>query len=178
MNKYSFDLAWSDEDEGFIATSQEFPGLSAFGATAREALSEAEIALELMIESYEEDRVPLPQPRVRYEHSGQFRVRLPKTLHRALVEMSRLEGVSLNQFVATTLAERAGFSRGRKHEQRASRFAYSFLRVIESLRIADSEQVAGTNYPRWLEGVERVLIVPTESKTAATTAVEERRYVN
>jgi predicted RNase H-like HicB family nuclease len=60
-NKYAIQIFWSEEDGGFIAICQEFPGLSAFGES-REALHEAEIVLEAMIKSHTENNRPLPEP--------------------------------------------------------------------------------------------------------------------
>jgi len=62
INRYAIQIFWSEEDEGFIAICQEFPGLSAFGETREEALKEAQIALGLMIETYEEKGIRLPEP--------------------------------------------------------------------------------------------------------------------
>ena len=69
--KCSFRIQWSDEDEAFVATSAEFPGLSAFGETYQEALHEAETALELMIETYQASGIPLAgsHGKVDYERS-------------------------------------------------------------------------------------------------------------
>ena len=61
-NKYTIQIFWSVEDEGFIAVCQEFPGLSAFGETREEALREAQIALDSMIETYQGKNLPLPEP--------------------------------------------------------------------------------------------------------------------
>ncbi len=61
-NKYAIQIFWSEEDEGFIAICQEFPGLSAFGESREEALNEAEIVLNSMIKSYVSSGVPLPEP--------------------------------------------------------------------------------------------------------------------
>ena len=61
-NKYAIQIFWSEEDEGFIAICQEFPGLSAFGESREEALNEAEIVLNSMIKSYMSSGVPLPEP--------------------------------------------------------------------------------------------------------------------
>lgn len=61
-NKYTIQIFWSGEDEAFVAVCQEFPGLSAFGETREEALSEAQIALDLMIETYKSKNIPLPEP--------------------------------------------------------------------------------------------------------------------
>ena len=41
MFKYSINLTWSDEDNCYVATVSEFPGLSAFGDTPEEAAEEA-----------------------------------------------------------------------------------------------------------------------------------------
>ena len=61
-NKYTIQIFWSEEDAGFIAICRDFPGLSAFGESREEALSEAEIALDLMIEAYVSNGVSLSEP--------------------------------------------------------------------------------------------------------------------
>jgi predicted RNase H-like HicB family nuclease len=61
-NKYTLQMFWSEEDEGYIAICQEFPGFSVFGETREEALREAQIALDLMIETYQQKHIPLPKP--------------------------------------------------------------------------------------------------------------------
>ena len=61
-NKYTIQIFWSVDDEAFVAVCQEFPGLSAVGETREEALTEAQIALDLMIETYKSKNIPLPEP--------------------------------------------------------------------------------------------------------------------
>lgn len=61
-NKYTIQIFWSVEDEAFVAVCQEFPGLSAFGETREEALCEAQTALDLMIETYQNKGIALPEP--------------------------------------------------------------------------------------------------------------------
>ncbi len=61
-NKYAIQIFWSEEDEAFVAVCREFPGLSAFGETREEALHEAQIALDLMIETYRANDISLPEP--------------------------------------------------------------------------------------------------------------------
>jgi len=43
------------QDHGFIAVCEEYPSLSAFGATEAEALTELEGLVETAIEIYEEE---------------------------------------------------------------------------------------------------------------------------
>jgi predicted RNase H-like HicB family nuclease len=61
-DKYTIQIFWSVEDEAFVAVCQEFPGLSAFGETREEALREAQIALGLMIQTYQSKGISLPEP--------------------------------------------------------------------------------------------------------------------
>lgn len=99
MNNYQFNLVWSELDNEFMATCPEFPGLSAFAETAEEALAEAQIALELFIETYEEDGIALPEPHTKPQYSGQLRLRLPKSLHGQAAKLAADDDISLNQYI-------------------------------------------------------------------------------
>lgn len=108
MHKYSFRVVWSDEDNAYVATCPELPGVSALGASEDEALREAKVAMELYIEDVLESGEALPAPQTVREYSGQTRLRLPKSLHRLAAEMAEDEGVSLNQFIIDAVAARVG----------------------------------------------------------------------
>jgi predicted RNase H-like HicB family nuclease len=106
MFKYSINLTWSDEDNCYVATVSEFPGLSAFGDTPEEAVEEAKIAVEGFVKVYKEDGCPIPEPETLKPFSGQTRLRLPKSLHASLSQEALKEGVSLNSYVVHLLSER------------------------------------------------------------------------
>ena len=105
-NRYSFNVFWSDEDEAHVATCVEFPGISAFADSIEQAFAELRIALDLAIETYEAEGWQLPEPVAKAEtrYSGQFRVRLPKSLHAQLAARAKREGVSLNTLVVSHLS--------------------------------------------------------------------------
>lgn len=105
MEKYSINIIWSDEDEGYIATIPEFPGLSAFGDTPEEAIEEANIALAGFIETFKEDGCKIPEPQTLTTFSGQTRLRLPKSLHAKLSRQAKREDVSLNTYLVQLLSE-------------------------------------------------------------------------
>lgn len=63
MNKYEIILYWSDEDSVFVAEVPELPGCVAHGATQEEALSSAQDAIQLWIDTAREFGDPVPKPR-------------------------------------------------------------------------------------------------------------------
>jgi antitoxin HicB len=108
METFSIRIIWSDDDGGYIATSPEFEDLSAFGATPQEAAAQLESVVRVAIATYRDSGWPLPEPKRVHEHSGQLRLRLPKSLHGRLVEEADRDGVSLNTLIVTYLAQQVG----------------------------------------------------------------------
>lgn len=106
MFKYSINLSWSEEDESYVATIPEFPGLTAFGDTPEEAAEEAKIAAQGFIEVFKEDGLEIPEPDTWKEFSGQTRLRMPKSLHARLSREADKEGVSLNSHILSLLSSR------------------------------------------------------------------------
>ena len=49
-DRYTIEIFYSEEDEGYIAVVPELPGCSAFGQSEEEALREVKIAMDLWIE--------------------------------------------------------------------------------------------------------------------------------
>lgn len=61
--KYSIVIAWSDDDQAFVALSPEFDGLSAFGDTPAKAANEAQIAMQLFVDALKEEGQDIPTPK-------------------------------------------------------------------------------------------------------------------
>jgi predicted HicB family RNase H-like nuclease len=101
---YTYSISFDERDSVFVGRATEFPSLAAHGDTVEEALQEIRFIVEEVIRDLEEAGEPVPPPRADKSYSGKFVVRMPKSLHRALVEQAQSEGVSLNQLVVTRLA--------------------------------------------------------------------------
>jgi predicted RNase H-like HicB family nuclease len=65
MQKYEIVISWSDEDHVFLAEVPELPGCLAHGETAQEALSQAQEAMALWIDTVREFGDPVPEPKGR-----------------------------------------------------------------------------------------------------------------
>ena len=68
MTKYEIILYWSEEDGAYIAEVPELAGCMADGATAAEALAEAERVIQEWIVNGHElgGPIPVPKGRLRY----------------------------------------------------------------------------------------------------------------
>ncbi len=94
-----------DEGGGYLVEFPDLPGCMADGETVDEALSEAESAMKSWLETARSFGDSIPEPGISTKYSGQWRLRVPKSLHAALTLRAKLEGVSLNTLAAVLLAE-------------------------------------------------------------------------
>ncbi len=62
---YQIILYWSEEGQAFIAEVPELPGCAADGATYQEALQNVEIIMQEWIETAQELKRQIPEPRQR-----------------------------------------------------------------------------------------------------------------
>jgi predicted HicB family RNase H-like nuclease len=101
---YSYQAAWSEEDSGYIATCTELPTLSAYGESAAQAIVELQEAVTGALDILDQQGAAIPAARPLPSHSGQFRMRLPKSLHAQLARRAEDEGVSLNTLAVSFLS--------------------------------------------------------------------------
>lgn len=95
-----------DEDEGGYAISYpDLPGCITCGETLEGAIKNAEDAKRVWLEAALEDGVEIHEPDSLQNYSGQFKLRIPRSLHRSLAEHSRKEGISMNQYCMYLLSK-------------------------------------------------------------------------
>jgi antitoxin HicB len=104
---YTFELQNDPEDAWFVRV-KELPGCMSQGDTSEEAMEMIRESMELWLEIALEDGDPIPEPRELDDYSGKFVVRVPRSLHRDLVETADHEGVSLNQYITVALGRAVG----------------------------------------------------------------------
>lgn len=130
MCHYSISVAWSESDGMHVAACPALGGISALGASRRKAVAQLEKAIELALETYEAEGWPVPAPDALEEYSGQFRLRLPRSLHAWLAHEARRQGVSLNSLVTSMLSRARGGAetRGRRRQSASKAKAHKTAR--------------------------------------------------
>lgn len=63
MHKYEVIIYWSNEDQIFIAEVPELPGCMAHGPSQEAALTKANEAIQLWIDTAKEFGDPVPEPK-------------------------------------------------------------------------------------------------------------------
>ncbi len=97
---YRLEIIPDKEEGGYGARYPELPGCITCGETLDSVARNAEEAKKTWLLAALEDGLDIPEPvndnATRY--SGQFKLRIPKALHKALAEHARREGISMNQY--------------------------------------------------------------------------------
>ncbi|SMP50542.1 HicB family protein [Desulfonatronum zhilinae] len=109
---YSITLLWDEQRYGYIAYCPEFPELEAFSSSPATAAAGIEAQILARLNEMQGRGAPPPAPRHCVPFSGQFRLRLPKSLHAALSREAEEEGLSLNGYIQYLLAARHAASIG------------------------------------------------------------------
>ena len=94
-----------DKDEGdFVFSYPDLPGCITCGETIENAIENAIDAKKAWIETALEEGIEIHEPDSLEDYSGQFKLRIPRSLHRSLAEHSRKEGISMNQYCVYLLS--------------------------------------------------------------------------
>ena len=121
---YNIILGQWDDGEGpyWVARVAELPHCLIHGNTPEEAIREIEDVKKEWIKSNLERGLEIPEP-VSHNYSGQIRLRIPPSLHRALSDRAAIEETSLNQFMTAALAGAVSFpveeKRAKQRRERA-----------------------------------------------------------
>lgn len=102
---YRMEIVEDKEEGGFVVSYPDLPGCITCGETIESAVTNAQKAKEeWMIAAFEEG-IEIHEPDSLEDYSGQFKLRIPRSLHRALAEHSQREGVSMNQYCVYLLSK-------------------------------------------------------------------------
>ena len=95
---YRMEIVEDKEEGGFVVSFPDLPGCITCGETVESAVANAMDAKKAWLEAALEEGLTIHEPDSIEDYSGQFKLRIPKSLHRLLAEHSKREGISMNQY--------------------------------------------------------------------------------
>lgn len=101
---YRMEIVEDREEGGFVVSYPDLPGCITCGETIESAVANASDAKRVWIEAALEGGIPIQEPDSLEDYSGQFKLRIPRSLHRSLAEHSKREGISMNQYCVYLLS--------------------------------------------------------------------------
>lgn len=104
IDHYTYRVTWSPEDCEHVGLCTEFPSLSWLAPTPEAALLGIRQVVTEAIADMQASGEPIPEPLAEKHYSGEFRVRIPSEVHRALAMQAAEQGVSLNRLASAKLA--------------------------------------------------------------------------
>jgi predicted RNase H-like HicB family nuclease len=101
---YRMEIVEDKDEGGFVVTYPDLPGCITCGETIESAVANALDAKRAWLEAAFEEGTPICEPDSLDDYSGQFKLRIPRSLHRTLAEHSKREGISMNQYCVYLLS--------------------------------------------------------------------------
>ena len=111
---YRMEIVEDKDEGGFVVSFPELPGCITCGETIEAAVANARDAKKEWLAAAIEDGIEIHDPEDLEEYSGQFKIRMPRSLHRMLAEQSKREGISMNQYCVYLLSRNDAIARRRR----------------------------------------------------------------
>ncbi len=105
MKSYRMEIVEDKDEGGFVVSFPDLPGCISCGETIESAVANAQDAKLAWIEAALADGIVIQEPEQLESYSGQFKLRIPRSLHRSLAEQSKREGISMNQYCVYLLSK-------------------------------------------------------------------------
>ena len=102
---YKMEIVEDLDEGGFVVSFPDLPGCISSGSTIESAISNATKAKKEWLQVALKDGLRINEPDSINNYSGQFKLRIPKSLHRSLTEHAKREGISMNQYCVYLLSK-------------------------------------------------------------------------
>jgi predicted HicB family RNase H-like nuclease len=103
LDHYTYRVTWSPEDGEYLALCVEFPSLSWLASAHETALAGIRKVVAASVADMTTNGEVAPTPLAEKHYSGEFRVRIPPQVHRALALEAAEQGISLNRLASAKL---------------------------------------------------------------------------
>ena len=102
---YKMELTPDPDEGGYVVSFPDLKGCLTSGETIDDAARNAEDAKREWLVAAIDSGMDIPVPDTAEDYSGQFKLRIPKSLHRQLALNAKKEGVSMNQYCVYLLSQ-------------------------------------------------------------------------
>jgi len=104
VDRYTYRVTWSEEDEEYVGLCAEFPSLSWLEMSPEKALSGIRKVVKETVADLNKSKEAIPDPISTKSFSGKFMVRVPPEVHKMLAIKAAESGVSINRLVSSKLS--------------------------------------------------------------------------
>ncbi|MDO8518907.1 MAG: toxin-antitoxin system HicB family antitoxin [Deltaproteobacteria bacterium] len=105
IEKYTYRVEWSEEDDAHIATCLELSTLKAHGKTMEQALKAIKRVVMATLKWMKEDKEEIPEPFSTRQFKGNLSLRTSPEVHRLIATHAAEQGVSINQYILSRMVE-------------------------------------------------------------------------
>ena len=105
---YHMEIIPDIEEGGYTAKFPDLPGCLTCAETIEDLITSAQDAKKTWLTAAIEDGIEIPEPDNVADlsvYSGQFKLRMPRSLHRTLAVNAKKEGISMNQYCVYLLSK-------------------------------------------------------------------------
>ena len=105
---YRLEIIPDTAEGGYGARYPDLPGCITCADSIEQLIRNAEDAKREWLTAAMEDKLSIPEPATSSDtdsYSGQFKLRMPKSLHRSLSVHAKEEGISMNQYCIYLLSK-------------------------------------------------------------------------
>lgn len=105
VERYTYRVTWSEEDQEHVGLCTEFPSLSWLDESQGDALDGIVKLVGEVVVDLEKSGETVPEPLSTKSYSGKFMARVQPHVHRKLALRAAAEGKSINSLVASLLGQ-------------------------------------------------------------------------
>jgi len=102
---YRIEIVKDEAEGGYVLSIPELKGCLTCADNLEKGMEMLEDAKKQWLTAALESGYEIPEPNTQESYSGQFKLRLPKSLHKELAEKSKQEGISMNQYCLYLLSK-------------------------------------------------------------------------
>jgi len=107
---YKIEIVNDKVEGGYILSIPELKGCVTCSDQLVKGMENLEDAKKQWLIDALESGYEIPEPNTLEDYSGQFKLRIPKSLHKELAEKSKQEGISMNQYCLYLLSRNISFA--------------------------------------------------------------------